>query len=218
MSWLRGGWGLGGRRLRNFWGGALSAELAAGWPGSETPRPELKADNLLSARLAVCLQWTSTKRMIFYGGIIFAPIGNRWHWTISKIHVGGKWTSEPTLNRRTANRRAGDEGTVARAGQAMARRRGGWDSRRTEFTSAQAGSSSGNWWKGGGRVGRLCGGLHPGLAVASGRWRSAVGYLIPIRDHRATVSATTRHYTITGTGTSLLTHFVRTLQPSLPEP
>lgn len=35
-----------------------------------------------------------TKRLALYSSCIFAPVANRWHWVLNRIHVGGKFTSE----------------------------------------------------------------------------------------------------------------------------
>lgn len=35
-----------------------------------------------------------TRRLMLYGGIIFAPIANRWHAALNLIQLRGRWTSE----------------------------------------------------------------------------------------------------------------------------
>jgi len=38
-----------------------------------------------------------TRRLIVYGGIIFAPIANRWHAALNLIKLRGRWSSELLL-------------------------------------------------------------------------------------------------------------------------
>lgn len=35
-----------------------------------------------------------TRRLMMYGGIIFAPCANRWHALLNMIKLNGRWTSE----------------------------------------------------------------------------------------------------------------------------
>ncbi|KAK4057904.1 hypothetical protein OIO90_001123 [Microbotryomycetes sp. JL221] len=38
-------------------------------------------------------EWYRTRRLATYGGLIFAPIANRWHWVLNKIEFSSKWTT-----------------------------------------------------------------------------------------------------------------------------
>ncbi|KAM0788902.1 hypothetical protein ACM66B_002984 [Microbotryomycetes sp. NB124-2] len=41
-------------------------------------------------------EWYRTRRLATYGGLIFAPVANRWHWVLNKINLGNKWTTVGT--------------------------------------------------------------------------------------------------------------------------
>lgn len=50
-----------------------------------------------------------TRRLMVYGGIIFAPIANRWHAALNLIQLRGRWTSEYFRREHGRRRERNDE-------------------------------------------------------------------------------------------------------------